>query len=157
MGAQQSSEGNGDCHPCFVFGAPFGRKSNSNDPLGSPMPDTPVSRRKRREFSTQYDGLEKEISTVGQSSFYTSNANVSRTADVHEGSVRDMLYSVQETEENSSFAFLANLKEHFSFLNICVSPEQILDFVEIFHLTLMASLLPAKKIICTAVNYRMQR
>jgi hypothetical protein len=88
MGAQQSSGGNNDC--CFAFQAPFKRNTNSNDPLGSPLPDTPVSRRKRQEFSSRYGGLEKEVSAASQSSFYTSNANTSRTANVFEGAVRDL-------------------------------------------------------------------
>ena len=86
MGAQQSSGGNDDCQPCLGVGAPFRRKAN--DPLGSPMPDTPVSsRRKRRELS-RYGGLEKEVSPA---SFYGSNAHTSQTANVHEGSVRDRI------------------------------------------------------------------
>ena len=90
MGAQQSSGGNDDCQPCLGIGAPFRRKSS--DPLGSPMPDTPISsRRKRREFSSRYGGLEKEVSTATQSSFYSSSngGNNSQAANVHEGSVRD--------------------------------------------------------------------
>ena len=89
MGAQQSSGGSDRCHPCFTFRAPF--KRYLNDPLGSPLPDTPISKRKKRDFSSRYSGLEKEVSTAGQSSYYTSNANNSRTADVHEGSVRDLI------------------------------------------------------------------
>lgn len=91
MGAQQSSGGNDDCQPCLGIGAPFRRKSS--DPLGSPMPDTPISsRRKRREFSSRYGGLEKEVSTATQSSFYSSsNGNNSQAANVHEGSVRDRI------------------------------------------------------------------
>ena len=64
------------------------------------MPDTPISsRRKRRELS-RYGGLEKEISTATQSSFYTSTNN-SRTADVHEGSVRDVI--ILECRRRHSF------------------------------------------------------
>lgn len=85
MGAQQSSEEDA-CQPCLGIGAPFSRRNV--DPLGSPMPDSPfTSRQKRREFSSRYGGLEKEVSSSGQSSFYESNN--SQTADVHEGSVRD--------------------------------------------------------------------
>jgi len=88
MGAQQSSVGKDDCHPCFGLQAPFKRKVSSNDPLGSPLPDTPMSLRKKREFSSRYGGLEKEASSAGGSSFIrnTSDGNKSRTADVHEGS-----------------------------------------------------------------------
>jgi len=82
MGAQQSTGGNDDCHVCFAIRAPFTRQANSNDRLGSPLPDTPISARKRREFSSQYGGLEKEVFIIGQSSFSTNN---SRTAHVHEG------------------------------------------------------------------------
>ena len=88
MGAQQSSGGNDDCYPCFAFPSVFRRHANSNDPLGSPLPDTPLSRRKRRAFSSRYDGLEKELSSPGQARFYVSNTNSSRHGDVHEGLVR---------------------------------------------------------------------
>ena len=89
MGAQQSSAENGDCHPCFAFNAPFKRNVNSNDPLGSPLPDTPMSQRKKREFSSRYGGLEKEVSSVsaGKSSLH----NKSQTADFYEGAVRDLV------------------------------------------------------------------
>ena len=90
MGAQQSSGSNDDdCRPCFAFPSVFRRRDNSNDLLGSPLPDTPVSRRKRREFSSRYDGLEKEVSAFSQTAFYALNTNGSQAADVHEGLVRD--------------------------------------------------------------------
>ena len=89
MGAQQSSDNNDDCRPCFAFPSVFKRNANLNDPLGSPLPDTPVSRRKRRQFSSRYDGLEKEVSASSQTAFYELNPNGSQPADVHEGLVRD--------------------------------------------------------------------
>ena len=65
--------------PCFFFQSPFKGK-NSNDLLGSPVPDTPMAHRKQREkalrselsqnrnsnnpiFSSRYNGLEKEDTT----------------------------------------------------------------------------------------------
>mmetsp|Transcript_46213 Transcript_46213/g.51537 ORF Transcript_46213/g.51537 Transcript_46213/m.51537 type:complete len:403 (-) Transcript_46213:141-1349(-) len=45
--------------------------------LGSPLPDTPISDRKKREFSSRYGGLEKEVSTT--------SPNKSQLANVHEG------------------------------------------------------------------------
>jgi len=86
MGAQQSSGGNDDCNPCFAFPAPFKRHTKPNDPLGSPLPDTP--RRKRPTFSSRYDGLEKEVYGSSQSSLRVNN---SRPAHVHEGLVRYLL------------------------------------------------------------------
>mmetsp|Transcript_16685 Transcript_16685/g.38519 ORF Transcript_16685/g.38519 Transcript_16685/m.38519 type:complete len:430 (+) Transcript_16685:207-1496(+) len=86
MGAQQSSGGNADCRPCFAFPSIFKRNANLNDPLGSPLPDTPLSRWKRRAFSSRYDGLEKEVISPDQARFYASNTNTSRPGDVHEGS-----------------------------------------------------------------------
>ena len=91
MGNQQSSGGNDDCQTCFALPSPFKRNGNSSDPLGSPLPDTPLVRRNKREFSSQYDGLEKELSANSQSSFYISNLYNSRQADVHEGSVCNMI------------------------------------------------------------------
>jgi hypothetical protein len=113
MGAQQSSgvkddgdddNSNNNCHPCFLFKAPFGnRNNNSNDPLGSPLPDTPLShRKKQREFSSQYGGLEKEVSSFKSPSLVAGNNNNNNntsssnsnhqnksesTADVYDGAV----------------------------------------------------------------------
>lgn len=69
------------CQPCFFFSpAAAGNikslvtdSSSNSDPMGSPLPDTPVFERKRREatqqrlrddpiFSSKYGGLEKEVS-----------------------------------------------------------------------------------------------
>lgn len=95
MGAQQSADAKNDCNPCFGVPAPFKRNSNSNDPLGSPMPDTPNSRQRKPEFSSRYGGLEKEVSSAATSSFYgntsETNRTSSRTASVHEGAVRDTI------------------------------------------------------------------
>ena len=122
MGSQQSSgvkdddedvdKSNNNCHPCFLIKAPFGnRNKNSNDPLGSPLPDTPLSNRKKhREFSSQYGGLEKEVSSFkspsllsgnnnnnnnnnNTSSSNSNNQNESKsTAEVYDGAVRFILY-----------------------------------------------------------------
>jgi len=81
MGAQHSSDEKGDCQ-CFALKSPFKRNINSHDPLGSPLPDTPISQRKKREFSSRYGGLEKEVSSVKNS---ISGENKSRIANVHEG------------------------------------------------------------------------
>lgn len=71
--ANSDDEEFGDCQPCFLFKSPL---RLSNDPIGSPMPDTPViDRRKRDEaisaycterrtnpiYSSKYFGLEKEV------------------------------------------------------------------------------------------------
>jgi hypothetical protein len=114
MGAQQSSgvkaddddddNSNNNCHQCFLFKAPFGNRNNkSNDPLGSPLPDTPLShRKKQREFSSQYGGLEKEVSSFKSPSFGNNNNNNNNTssssnshqnkskstAEVYDGAVR---------------------------------------------------------------------
>jgi hypothetical protein len=80
MGAQQSTTTTSQ--PCFFFQSPFKGK-NSNDLLGSPVPDTPMAHRKQREkalrsefsqnknnrnnnpiFSSRYNGLEKEDNTT---------------------------------------------------------------------------------------------
>jgi hypothetical protein len=122
MGAQQSSgvidigddndksNNNSNCHPCFLIKAPFGnRNKNSNDPLGSPLPDTPLSsRKKQREFSSQYGGLEKEVSSFkspssasrnnnnnnnNPSSSTSNNQNESKsTAEVYDGAVSLILF-----------------------------------------------------------------
>ena len=95
MGGAQSSTGHGAedsvCGPCFAK-APFAR---SIDPIGSPMPETPLhSRRKKFAvedamlgenrnnpiFSSKYSGLEKESEPVKK-----ENGNV---AQVNEGKVR---------------------------------------------------------------------
>mmetsp|Transcript_23459 Transcript_23459/g.55251 ORF Transcript_23459/g.55251 Transcript_23459/m.55251 type:complete len:432 (+) Transcript_23459:280-1575(+) len=88
MGAQQSADAKDDCDPCLGIQAPFKRNGKSSDPLGSPLPNTPISRRRRKqEFSSRYGGLEKESSATNLS-FYgnASVTNISRTAHVHEGS-----------------------------------------------------------------------
>lgn len=84
MGSQQSrpenqeEDGGGEtCQPCFLFdGFSKGLRSvaGKSDPIGTPLPDTPVYQRRRREqlqealrkdnaqFSSKYAGLEKEPS-----------------------------------------------------------------------------------------------
>jgi len=73
---------NNKCQPCFLFNPSAasggiqnlvtgGSSNKESDAMGSPLPDTPVFERKRREnvqerlredpiFSSKYDGLEKE-------------------------------------------------------------------------------------------------
>ena len=103
MGAQHSSDRKGDCH-CFALKSPFRRNINSNDPLGSPLPDTP--KRKKREFSSRYGGLEKEVSSLPKSSI--SDENKSRTANVHEGlvSVCAIVAYLAHPVTGNSFSFL---------------------------------------------------
>jgi len=89
MGGKQSRPVDDDdddkCQPCFFFnpGGNSGiqnlvRNGGGSDAIGSPMPDTPVFERKRREnvkeqlredpcFSSRYQGLEKEASENGLS------------------------------------------------------------------------------------------
>ena len=78
------------CNPCFFFKSPL----RSKDPIGSPMPDTPLHhRRKRNEylleerrnnpiFSSKYLGLEKEVEPPVE----LSKEN-EYMADVYEGKV----------------------------------------------------------------------
>lgn len=74
MGGKQSqpvASGGGDCKPCFLFSP--GRAAL--DPIGSPVPDTPLLVRQRRQgvkdaigreknplYSSRYEGLEEEPS-----------------------------------------------------------------------------------------------
>lgn len=75
MGSQQSRDS--DCQPCFFldhFGKALRKAGNSDDPMGTPLPDTPLFQRKKRAqvqramrnkdpvFSSKYGGLEKETS-----------------------------------------------------------------------------------------------
>jgi serine/threonine protein kinase len=96
MGVQQSRQTNGssqngggggarkdereDCVPCFFLGTYFSKHlpGRSNDPIGTPLPETPLFQRKRRQqavkaamqkdedpvFSSKYGGLEKETATM---------------------------------------------------------------------------------------------
>eukprot|EP00980_Cylindrotheca_fusiformis_P004814 scaffold1028_cov135-Cylindrotheca_fusiformis.AAC.24 len=75
MGGGQSRSNDdegGKCKPCFLFNSPL----SSNDPFGSPLPETPVAvRRKRNDaieiwreqrksdpaYSSKYFGIEKEV------------------------------------------------------------------------------------------------
>jgi hypothetical protein len=112
MGSQQSTSGKSEaCQPCFAFQAPFRQKygnHNNSDPLGSPVPDTPMAQRKQREngrrndnnkenpiFSSRYGGLEKEVDAASR----RTNENTTKDtldmmaesqqfrAEIHEGQV----------------------------------------------------------------------
>ena len=88
-----------DCEPCFLFRKPF---KGSEDPIGSPLPDTPVNQRRKKAidqvrginrrddtiFSSKYVGLEKEVVNPSQRSL-EEPAGVHH-AEVHEGKVREM-------------------------------------------------------------------
>ena len=97
--SESDASSNQDCVPCFLFRSPF----RSNDPIGSPMPETPVQQRKRHQaikkaltgdqrnapaFSSKYMGLEKEVD-VSKSNIEDQD-NECR-AEVHEGKVRLVL------------------------------------------------------------------
>jgi hypothetical protein len=105
MGGKQSNlnrsgsdASEGDCQPCFFFRAPF----RSEDPIGSPMPETPVQHRSKRieavknalrgekrdnpVFSSKYLGLEKEVDYRSKSSLDGSSESECQ-AEVHEGKV----------------------------------------------------------------------
>jgi serine/threonine protein kinase len=124
MGGQQSRQTNGngssqngarkdehaECVPCFFLGY-FSKHlpgSRASDPIGTPLPETPLFQRKRRQqavkaamqkdedpvFSSKYCGLEKETSTMfpppsnsrgqNRSSFDEMRAEPAG-AQVHEG------------------------------------------------------------------------
>ena len=109
MGGKQSNlnrtdsdaSSTGECEPCFLFRSPF----RSNDPIGSPMPETPVHHRQKRNqaiknalrgdqknspaFSSKYIGLEKEVDYRSKSSL-EDQENECR-AEVHEGKVSTFL------------------------------------------------------------------
>lgn len=110
----------GICHACFPFQAPFAKSSNHNhDPIGSPMPETPIHARRKQHaiegaileettgskgkpvFSSKYSGLEKEVET--------SEHGNSNMAQIHEGKVRR--YSTKTTSRTATTwnAFLATL------------------------------------------------
>ena len=84
-----------ECEPCFFFKAPF----KSNDPIGSPMPETPIHHREQRKqaiktalrgdrgaavYSSKYIGLEKEIDYRSSSGEVHEDEH---RAEVHEGKV----------------------------------------------------------------------
>lgn len=102
MGGGQSSlirdgsdaSNHGNCLPCLPFKPNFPQANN--DPIGSPLPDTPVHAKRKQHavqdalreenllktqvFSSKYGGLEKEVEDLDQ-----ENGNV---AVIHEGKVR---------------------------------------------------------------------
>jgi serine/threonine protein kinase len=99
MGGKQSQPVNGgsECKPCFFF-SPVARPPS--DLIGSPIPDTPMFERKRRQniqeavirdcddplYSSRYEGLEKEESTMSFSGGRSSGTClVEEEATVHEG------------------------------------------------------------------------
>ncbi len=85
---------NENCQPCFPFQAPFAKANH--DPIGSPMPETPLHARRKQQaiegaileetrgqtvFSSKYSGLEKEVEASEH-----QNGNL---AQIHEGKVRN--------------------------------------------------------------------
>mmetsp|Transcript_26768 Transcript_26768/g.65101 ORF Transcript_26768/g.65101 Transcript_26768/m.65101 type:complete len:441 (-) Transcript_26768:298-1620(-) len=99
MGGGQSNTSHTDgadddgavCKPCFLFNSPIGR---SSDPMGTPMPETPIVHRRKRDaaidklreerksdpvYSSQYFGIEKEVDPK------SSRSNGDKRAKVHEG------------------------------------------------------------------------
>jgi tRNA A-37 threonylcarbamoyl transferase component Bud32 len=118
MGGQQSRQTNGngaqnggrkeeqaDCVPCFFLGY-FSKHlpgSRASDPIGTPLPETPLFQRKRRQqavkaamqkdedpvFSSKYCGLEKEkVMQNGSRSPFKEEEEVGMEpegAEVHEG------------------------------------------------------------------------
>lgn len=84
----------GVCKPCFLFDSPL----RSKDAIGSPMPETPVVHRRKRDeaisalreerrtdpvYSSKYFGIEKEVVEPKK-----QIKNV-RRAEVHEGEVSE--------------------------------------------------------------------
>jgi serine/threonine protein kinase len=82
----------GDCNPCFLFRSPL----RSNDRIGSPMPETPVVHRRKRDeainvlheerrknpaYSSKYFGIEKEVEEPKK------RQENGHKAQVHEGNV----------------------------------------------------------------------
>jgi tRNA A-37 threonylcarbamoyl transferase component Bud32 len=124
MGGQQSRQTNGngngaqngarkdkqeDCVPCFFLGY-FSKHlpgSRASDPIGTPLPETPMFQRKRRQeavmaamqkdedpvFSSKYCGLEKETAKMfppsamqnGSTSSFQEVVIEPEGAQVHEG------------------------------------------------------------------------
>ncbi|CAJ1897484.1 unnamed protein product [Cylindrotheca closterium] len=102
MGGGQSHDNwedddNGVCKPCFLFKAPMSRSKRS-DPMGTPMPETPIVDRRKRDaaaakiqeskktdpvFSSQYFGIEKEVDPKNPKN--SAKNNPSGRAIVHEG------------------------------------------------------------------------
>ena len=89
-----------DCLPCFFLKAPF---KASDDPIGSPMPDTPLDQRRKKTavknalrhehrnnpiFSSKYNGLEKEV---------ISQEEKLNQAEIHEGAVRSLCLLVRSS------------------------------------------------------------
>jgi hypothetical protein len=91
MGGAPSKQVDGSDDNCKCFFLPSKPKP---DVLGTPMPPTPVSSRKRREdpvMSSVYGGLEKDVGRFSTRSLLV-NGNGTRSslpaAQVHEGAVR---------------------------------------------------------------------
>lgn len=126
MGSQQSlaaikgskaedddnDNGNQPCQPCFFFQAPFSKTSGQHkkeyDPLGSPLPDTPMAVKRKKShngngnggggggqrktnpvYSSQYGGLEKEVSD-----------NNATTKNINSRPSMDTLDALDEQENN---------------------------------------------------------
>ena len=99
-----------DCN-CFFFKLPF----KSNDPIGSPMPETPLHQRAKRSaiktalnkvrespvFSSKYGGLEKEVDYCSKALSSIEDQENGHRAEVHEGKVSIIL-----TENLYTFPYL---------------------------------------------------
>ena len=97
---ESETSNHGNCHPCLPFTAPFAR---SNDPIGSPMPETPVHTRRKQHAvenainkqdnqSSKYGGLEKEVVEIEH-----VNRNL---AQIHEGKVGSFLAECEAKRVN---------------------------------------------------------
>jgi len=107
MGAKQSnvldSNGHAEEETCTCFGS----RSRKNDNIGSPMPDTPIMRRKRRQDVAReltkpprpppYPGLEPEPTP---SRFPIMSSSVDTPARIHEGAdAEKQMYEKYSLEE----------------------------------------------------------
>lgn len=120
MGGGQSRENwedddDGVCKPCFLFRAPMPASRTISDPMGSPLPETPMVDRRKREaaitniqedtnpdpvYSSQYFGIEKEVDANA------SQDNPSSRAVVHEGKVSLTIFLPIPVEDPKFLCFM---------------------------------------------------
>lgn len=68
---REANEGD-PCPPCFFLGNGIGPSKRASDPIGTPLPETPVHQRRKRQHvqdalrseTENYKGLEKEVPEV---------------------------------------------------------------------------------------------